>query len=71
MWLIITVQQPISNLLATYYLTYYLKPNHGVPGRHVSNCGYMVTASTRGQGMGRLMGKHSLKMAIALGYEAM
>lgn len=51
--------------------TYYLKPNHGGPGRHVSNCGYMVAASARGQGIGRLMGEHSLKMAIALGYKAM
>ncbi|MEN9215079.1 MAG: GNAT family N-acetyltransferase [Gloeomargarita sp. DG02_4_bins_56] len=51
--------------------TYYLKPNQGGPGRHVCNCGYMVAAPARGQGVGKLMAQHSLQMAIELGYKAM
>ncbi|MCS6782421.1 MAG: GNAT family N-acetyltransferase [Gloeomargarita sp. SKYBB_i_bin120] len=51
--------------------TYYLKPNQGGPGRHVCNCGYIVAKTWRGQGIGRQLGEHSLRMARALGYKAM
>lgn len=50
--------------------TYYLKPNQPGLGSHVCNAGFMVAASARGQGIGRLMGEHSLKTARDLGFKA-
>jgi ribosomal protein S18 acetylase RimI-like enzyme len=51
--------------------TYYLKTNHAGPGSHVCNCGYMVAASARGQGIATAMCRHSLQTASELGYRAM
>lgn len=51
--------------------TYYLKTNHPGPGRHVCNCGYMVAAGARGQGLASLMCRHSQQIAKDLGYLAM
>jgi ribosomal protein S18 acetylase RimI-like enzyme len=51
--------------------TYYIKTNQTGPGKHVCNCGYMVSRSTRGKGVATFMCKHSQKLAIALGYKAM
>ncbi len=56
-----------NNILGTYYL----KPNQPGLGYHVCNAGFMVAASARGQGIGRLMGEHSLKTARHLGFKAM
>lgn len=51
--------------------TYYIKPNHGGPGAHVCNAGYMVAGRERRGGVGRAMGEHSLRQAAALGFRAM
>jgi len=51
--------------------TYYIKPNHPGPGGHVCNCGYMVAAAARGQGLASAMCGHSQRAALALGYRAM
>ena len=51
--------------------TYYLKTNHAGPGNHVCNCGYMVDADYRGQGLASSMCEHSQKIAKRLGYRAM
>ncbi|NMW31119.1 GNAT family N-acetyltransferase [Altererythrobacter sp. RZ02] len=51
--------------------TYYLKANHAGGGRHVCNCGYMVAAAGRGQGLARQMCEHSLTEAKRLGFQAM
>lgn len=51
--------------------TYYLKTNQEGPGAHVCNCGYMVTAAARGQGLATLMCEHSQREAVRLGYRAM
>ena len=51
--------------------TYYLKTNHGGPGSHVCNCGYMVSSAARGRGLATAMCEHSQIQAKALGYLAM
>jgi ribosomal protein S18 acetylase RimI-like enzyme len=51
--------------------TYYIKPNQPVLGAHVCNCGYMVAASARGQGVATAMCLHSQEVAKSLGYKAM
>ncbi len=51
--------------------TYYIKPNQAGPGSHVSNCGYMVSASARGRGLATAMCEHSQQMARQMGFLAM
>ena len=51
--------------------TYYIKPNQPALGAHVCNCGYIVAAQSRGQGIAAEMCKHSQKRAVALGFRAM
>ena len=51
--------------------TYYIKTNQGGPGRHVCNCGYMVSSRGRGKGFATAMCEHSQKTAKELGYKAM
>jgi L-amino acid N-acyltransferase YncA len=50
--------------------TYILKPNHPCLGSHVANAAFMVSAATRGLGVGRAMGEHCLSEAHRLGYRA-
>lgn len=51
--------------------TYYIKTNQPGGGAHVCNCGYVVSAAARGQGIAAQMCKHSQSAAAALGYHAM
>lgn len=51
--------------------SYYLKPNHQGPGRHVCNCGYMVASAARGRGVATALCEHSQEMARLRGYRAM
>ena len=51
--------------------TYYLKTNQAGPGRHVCNCGYMVSSTARGLGLATSMCVHSQEIAKELGYKAM
>lgn len=51
--------------------TYYLKTNQPGPGNHVCNCGYVVSAEARGQGVASALCRHSLDLARSLGYRAM
>jgi len=51
--------------------TYYIKTNQSGPGKHVCNCGYMVSSSARGRGLATEMCRHSQKTALKLGYKAM
>ncbi len=51
--------------------TYYIKPNQPSLGAHVCNCGYIVAASARGQGIASAMCEHSQREALARGYRAM
>ncbi|WP_249979110.1 GNAT family N-acetyltransferase [Vreelandella olivaria] len=50
---------------------YYLKTNAAGPGKHVCNCGYMVSPAARGKGVARSMCQHSQQTARELGFEAM
>jgi ribosomal protein S18 acetylase RimI-like enzyme len=51
--------------------TYILRPNQSGGGSHVANAGFMVSASARGQGLGRAMAEHCLHEARRLGFRAM
>lgn len=51
--------------------TYYLKNNQEGPGKHVCNCGYMVSSVARGMGIARQMCEHSQGIAVAMGFKAM
>jgi ribosomal protein S18 acetylase RimI-like enzyme len=51
--------------------TYTLKPNQPGLGSHVCNCGYVVAASARGQGLAARLCEHSQDEARRLGYRAM
>jgi ribosomal protein S18 acetylase RimI-like enzyme len=51
--------------------TYILRPNQSGGGAHVANAAFMVSAVSRGQGIGRAMGEHCLKEARRLGFRAM
>lgn len=51
--------------------TYYLKPNQTGLGDHVCNCGYVVVAAARGQGVAAAMCVHSQDEAVRAGFRAM
>jgi len=51
--------------------SYYIKTNQAGPGKHVCNCGYIVSESARGKGVATAMCLHSQEQAIELGYWAM
>lgn len=51
--------------------TYYIKPNQPGNASHVCNCGYVVAATARGNGVATRMCEHSQSTAIALGFLAM
>jgi len=51
--------------------SYVLKPNQSGGGSHVANAGFMVSASARGQGIGRAMAEHCLHEGRRLGFRAM
>ncbi|WP_105169830.1 GNAT family N-acetyltransferase [Pseudoalteromonas sp. T1lg23B] len=51
--------------------TYYLKANAMGPSSHICNCGYMVSAAARGQGIAQTLCEHSQQVAKNLGFKAM
>ena len=51
--------------------TYYIKPNQPGLGAHVCNCGYIVAAAVRGQGIASRLCEHSQEEARRLGFRAM
>src|SRR5207249_11270568 len=51
--------------------TYILRRHQSAGGAHVANAGFMVSASARGQGIGRAMAEHCLSEARRLGFRAM
>src|SRR5581483_131663 len=48
-----------------------LHPNHGGPGSHVANAGFIVDPSHQGKGIGRALAEHVLDQARLAGYQAM
>ena len=60
-------EQPAIGIAGTYIL----RPNQSGGGSHVANAGFMVSASARGQGLGRAMAEHCLSEARRLGFRAM
>lgn len=51
--------------------SYYIKDNQPTLGAHVCNCGYVVSETARGQGLGTRMCEHSQAEARRLGYRCM
>jgi len=51
--------------------TYYIKPNQPGRGAHVCNCGYVVSPSAQGRGLGARLCEHSQGRAVELGFRAM
>ena len=51
--------------------SYFIKRNFSGAASHICNCGYMVAADARGQGIATEMCEHSQRIAIELGYRAM
>lgn len=45
--------------------------NHGGPGSHVANAGFMVDPAYSGRGIGRALCEHVLEQARLDGYQAM
>lgn len=50
---------------------YKIAPNQDGPGSHIVNGSYMVSPTSRGNGVGRAMVEHSLARAAELGYRGM
>ena len=48
-----------------------IHPNHGGPGAHVANAGFMVDAAHVGRGVGRALGEHVVAAARGDGYRSM
>jgi ribosomal protein S18 acetylase RimI-like enzyme len=46
-------------------------PNHGGPGSHVANAGFVVHPARRREGIGRALASHVVEQARADGYRAM
>ena len=70
------VTSPLATFVATgadgrIAGTYYLKPNQPGLGAHVCNCGYVVGAAARGQGVASAMCEHSQREAVRRGFRAM
>jgi ribosomal protein S18 acetylase RimI-like enzyme len=51
--------------------SYMLRPNQSGGGCHVANAGFIVSARSRGHGLGRAMAEHCLSEARRLGFRAM
>src|SRR5215208_4919010 len=60
-------EQPLIGIAGTYTL----RPNQSGGGSHVANAGFMVSASARGQGIGRAIAEHCLQDARRRGFRAM
>lgn len=50
---------------------YTLRPNHPGRGAHVGTASYLVRRASRGHGVGKRLGQHSLLRARALGFRSM
>ena len=51
--------------------TYFIKANQPGQGGHVCNCGYIVAATARGNGIASALCEHSQHEAVRLGFRAM
>ena len=63
----VAVDEPGGEILGSYYL----KPNFEGPGSHICNCGYVVAANARGNGVATRMCEHSQQEAARRGFRAM
>jgi ribosomal protein S18 acetylase RimI-like enzyme len=70
-WMQTPTRTYVAKINGEVLASYYIKTNHEGPGAHVCNCGYMVAATARGQGLATALCEHSQQVAIELGYKAM
>ncbi|MCE3255207.1 MAG: family N-acetyltransferase [Rickettsiaceae bacterium] len=49
---------------------YLIRHNQVDLGSHIANCSYIVDQKTRGIGIGKTLGNHSIQTAKSLGYKA-
>ena len=71
LWMTVPRRTFVAERGSTVLDSYTLKANQPGPGRHVCNCGYMVSEAARGQGVATRMCEHSQQIARELGYKAM
>jgi ribosomal protein S18 acetylase RimI-like enzyme len=72
---VIWLEQPVKTFVVEennqILGSYFIKTNQPGPGKHVCNCGYMVSENARGKGVATLMCNHSQEQAKLMGYTAM
>jgi len=71
LWLELPLKTFVLEKNGKILATYYLKANQMGAGSHVSNCGYMVASTARGQGLASKLCVHSQALALELGFKAM
>lgn len=71
LWLELPLHTFVAEEDGEFLGSYYLKANAAGPGKHVCNCGYMVSEAARGKGVARLMCEHSQRVATDAGFLAM
>ncbi len=71
LWLLQTQRCYVALVNEQVVGSYYIKTNQSGPGKHVCNCGYMVSSAARGKGAATAMCLHSQQQALELGYLAM
>ena len=71
LWMSPDVATYVAELEGIVVGTYILRINHGGPGSHVANAGYMVRPDAFGRGIATAMCEHSLAEARAAGFRAM
>lgn len=68
---------PMSNVYVCHSLTgeviggFYIRSNFPGRSNHIANAAYMISSTYRGQGIGTLLVKASLRIAKELGFQAM
>ena len=70
LWMSSCVHTHVAELNSKILGTYMLRKNQPGLGGHVANAAYMVHPEAHGQGIGKVMGNHSIKQAKKLGFLA-
>ena len=71
LWMSPCIHTYVAELHGKILGTYILRKNQPGLGGHVANAAYMVHPEAHGQGIGKVMGNHSIKQAKKLGFSAL
>lgn len=71
LWMSPLVHTYVAELNSKILGTYILRKNQPGLGGHVANAAYMVHPEAHGQGIGKVMGNHSIKQTKKLGFSAL